>query len=340
MGSKSAIGKIKGKDRTKTTSTSGNSSAETTPAVKREFVLPHQKGIQRAAKVLNKSEEELSESVIHSAPADQFVVFKYNARDFDKLTIEKCSDVIESIKANDQQVPAIVRKNDEDQLEVIAGSRRLFSVRHLSLPLKYILVEANNRQAFQISDLENEKRQDTSPWEKYISYSVVIDDEYEGVQKEFALDNNISAAKLSRLMAFGKISSSILDAYKNRNSIPETHPSMILGLITKEKGSESLIGREATKIINEQYDLTPEQILLRFKNAANEAIRAKSKTGKKLAKPIIKKSKFGSSKKAVAEIKVTPTKITTIKLNKDAWATKEEAIDAVTALMRETFGDD
>ena len=338
MATNSTIGKIQKKSDSNNVSKTDDKKEPGT-AIKREFPLPHTKGIQHAAKVLNKKEEELAKSVIHEAPAEDFEVFKYNARDFKKLTIEKCSDVIESIKANEQQVPAIVRSN-KGQLEVIAGSRRLFSVGHLSLPLKYILVEANNRQAFQISDLENEKRKDTSPWEKYLSYNEIISEEYNAIQKEFAIDNNISTTKLSRLMAFGKINNKILDAYENRSAVPETHPETILKMITHGNNVEKSIIREAEKITKETYQLASDQILIRLRTAANEAIRSQSKTGKKLAKAIVEKTKFGSSKKGAAEIKITPTKITTIRLNKEAWSNKKEAIEAVTALLETSFGED
>ena len=297
------------------------------------------KTLKRTDAILGKNEGSLAKQEVLEAPADKFVVFKYNARAYDELTIEKCADVIESIKANDQQVPAIVRKGDNGILEVIAGSRRLFSAGHLGIPLKYLLIEANNKQAFQISTLENEKRKDTSAWEKYESYQEIIEKEYGGIQKEFAIDNNISETKLSRIMSFGKIDSEILDTYGSRENIPLEHPQEIGRLIKNGVAVEKALIKESRKISSEQYEITPDQVLTRLRTAANDVVRAKAASSKKIAKPIFNKESFGKAKKGSAEIKITPTKITTIRLNKDAWESKEDAIKAVTKLLEESFGD-
>jgi len=317
-------------------------SIEETPHKASTSILDRNAGVRtmKAIKKMNpQSKESFNPKNIKKSPAKEFVVFKYNARDYKNLTIEKCADVINSIKSNGQKVPAIVRINENGQKEVIAGSRRLFSCHNLDIQLEYYEVIASNKQAFQISLLENDKRKNTSPWEKYNVYKEIILDEYNGVQKEFAADNSMSDGQISKIMKFGKINNTILDAYIDRREIPLEHPQEIVGIIKKGESVEKALIKEAEEIIKSQHALKSDQILNRFRVVAMEQIRKKSTSSKKLAEPVFEKISFGKGKKAKAELKVTPTKITTIRLDKEAWSNPEEAINIVKTLMKDYFGE-
>ncbi|MCR5876693.1 ParB/RepB/Spo0J family partition protein [Phenylobacterium sp. J426] len=144
-------------------------------------------------------------------------------RDYDRLDEARCSDLIESLKAQGrQEIPAIVRRVKDDpavDFEVICGARRHWTVSWLrahNYPDFRFLVEVRemtDEEAFRVSDLENRTRDDLSDIERARDYLRALDRHYQGRQKTMAQRLNVSEAWLSRYLDLARLPADLVAAF-------------------------------------------------------------------------------------------------------------------------------
>jgi ParB family chromosome partitioning protein len=144
-------------------------------------------------------------------------------RDYAMLNEERCSDLIESIKAQGrQEIPAIVRRVTGDpshDFEVICGARRHWSVSWLrshNYPDFKFLVdvrEIGDEEAFRLADIENRARDDLTDLERARDYLRALDAYYEGRQKTMAERLKVSESWLTRYLDLARLPSELTRAF-------------------------------------------------------------------------------------------------------------------------------
>jgi ParB family transcriptional regulator, chromosome partitioning protein len=146
-----------------------------------------------------------------------------NGRDYHALTVERCQELIDSIKAEGgQKVPALVRrvKDDPDHdYEVIYGTRRHWVISYLranNYPEMTFLAEVreiDDEAAFRLADIENRAREDITELERARNYAMALPLHYGGKQARMAERLNLSAGWLSKMLSFASIPPRIFEAF-------------------------------------------------------------------------------------------------------------------------------
>lgn len=146
-------------------------------------------------------------------------------RDYALLTAERCSDLIESIKAQGrQEMPAIVRRVSGEpnfDFEVICGARRHWSISWLrahNYPDFKFLVdvrEIGDEEAFRLADIENRARDDLTDLERAKDYLRALSVYYDGRQKTMAERLKVSESWLTRYLDLARLPDELTVAFVN-----------------------------------------------------------------------------------------------------------------------------
>ncbi len=135
--------------------------------------------------------------------------WKFHNRDNIWMNVDKCQDLISSIRKNGQKVPIFARKieNDPDgkNWEIIAGRRRWFACNYLGIKIRVKATDSNDRECAILMNLENKDRNDISEFEDAISYSQQLDANLFDSQDEMASALDIKKSKLSKMLSAAKI---------------------------------------------------------------------------------------------------------------------------------------
>lgn len=135
--------------------------------------------------------------------------WKFHNRDNIWMTVDKCHDLISSIRKNGQKVPIFARKleNDPDgkNWEIIAGRRRWFACNYLGIKIRVKATDANDRDCAILMNLENKDRNDISEFEDAISYKQQLEANLFDSQDEMSLALDLKKSKLSKMLSAAKI---------------------------------------------------------------------------------------------------------------------------------------
>jgi ParB family chromosome partitioning protein len=162
-------------------------------------------------------------------------------RDYAALDLERCKDLIESIKAQGrQEVPAIVRRIQGDpdhEFEVICGARRHWSVswlrKHNYPNIRYLVEvrELTDEEAFRVSDLENRAREDLTDYERARDYLRALDTYYGGVQKDMAERLSVTPSWLSRYLDLARLPDEVVAAFASPHDLRIKHVTQLKPLL-------------------------------------------------------------------------------------------------------------
>ncbi|WP_165482808.1 ParB/RepB/Spo0J family partition protein [Legionella gresilensis] len=135
--------------------------------------------------------------------------WRFHNRDTVWMNVEKCQDLISSIRKNGQKVPIFARKLENDlegkNWEIIAGRRRWFACNYLKQKVRVKAVEASDRECAILMNLENKDRNDISEFEDAISYKQQLDASLFDSQDEMASALDLKKSKLSKMLSAAKI---------------------------------------------------------------------------------------------------------------------------------------
>jgi ParB family chromosome partitioning protein len=141
-----------------------------------------------------------------------------------QLTEQTCRVAIESFSKHGQLVPVLGRPLQRDQeydVELIYGARRLFAAQHLNKPIMVDMRPMSDKEAFIAMDIENRVRSDISPYERALSYSQWLRQGHFSSQDELARTLRISSSQVSRLLKLAQLPTVILQALGNPTCICE-----------------------------------------------------------------------------------------------------------------------
>ena len=184
-------------------------------------------------------------------------------REYALLNEERCSDLIESIKAQGkQEMPAIVRRVKDDpafDFEVICGARRHWTISWLrahNYPDFRFLIEIRSltdEEAFRLADLENRARDDLSDLERARDYLRALDAYYEGRQKVMAERINVTESWLSRYLDLARLPAELMVAFPAPQDLRIKHVTAIKPLLKTEDRRQRVFD-EAARLAGEQAD--------------------------------------------------------------------------------------
>lgn len=94
---------------------------------------------------------------------------------------EDLSDLIESIRQHGQQVPILLRRLENGDLEVVYGRRRVLACKALGIDVRASVMEMTEEEALIAQGVENNQRLDTSFIEKALFITRILDAGFKGV---------------------------------------------------------------------------------------------------------------------------------------------------------------
>ncbi len=133
------------------------------------------------------------------------------------ITEESCKEEIHSFHQYGQLVPALGRRVHDDNVDVelIYGARRLFAARHLNVPLLVEVRHVSDKDAIVAMDIENRQRKDISPYERGLNYVRWLRRGYFQSQEEIAHALKVSPSQVSRLVKIASLPSVIINAFSS-----------------------------------------------------------------------------------------------------------------------------
>jgi ParB family chromosome partitioning protein len=176
-------------------------------------------------------------------------------RDYARLDESRCSDLIESFKAQGhQEVPAIVRRVrgvPDIDFEVICGARRHWTVSwlraHNYTDFRFLVEvrDLTDEEAFRISDLENRAREDLSDIERARDYLKALGRHYGGSQKDMASRLNVSEAWLSRYLDLARLPAQLIGAFADPHELRIKHVTQLKPLLKPDDRKRRVLAEAA-----------------------------------------------------------------------------------------------
>jgi len=295
------------------------------------------------AKRQSDERKELSKENITISP-DNCYISPLNRRRQDLVKQEEYQDKIDDFldPTIGQIEPIIIRYNPKDgkEWEVLAGSLRhaaatwVASNTSVDFKLKAQIRECTDREAAIISNKENSSSIAISPYENAIGTKKEIETLYNGIVAEYCRANGENEATVNQLLAFNQIPTECLEAYSSPKIIPVLHVITIRSSLAKNKGRPEYLKAllaEAKRLSALPEKLDSKQTLKRMIDAAGQSLVKGKKVEAKKTDITIAGDKKG------IQISVTPTGITTIRLNKTCNSNHTAAKEALLKYIDEAF---
>jgi len=185
---------------------------------------------------------------------------RHNRR-YDLLTEHSCADLLESLRAqNEQEFPAIVRRlpaDPEFDYEVICGARRHWSISFLRTvehrDIKFLIEvrDLDDEAAFRLADVENRSRKDICDYERAVDYRNAVEVYYGGKARLMAQRMEVQESWLSRFLELAKLPALVVEAYGDIEHLKERHARALKPLIADDK-TRALVMAEAKRLAAEQ----------------------------------------------------------------------------------------
>ncbi|KXS44067.1 MULTISPECIES: nucleoid occlusion protein [unclassified Candidatus Frackibacter] len=168
---------------------------------------------------------------IEYLPVDKIIPNPYQPRiEFDE---EELKELASSIKNHGIIQPLTVRKNSEDEYELIAGERRLRASKLIGLKEVPVIVgEFVEKEMAEIALIENLQRKDLDFLEEAVGYKKLLET-FDLTQKELAEQIGKSQSTIANKLRLLKLSEEVQQLAKNPN-ITERHARALLKLPTEE----------------------------------------------------------------------------------------------------------
>lgn len=187
-----------------------------------------------------------------------------NPRIYGLLNEDNCRELIDALIAEgSQRIPAIVRRLKDDpefEYEVIAGNRRHFAISWLranGYPDFRFLAEVRSlgdEEAYRLAQIENRGRNDTSEYERALSYKDAVERYYNGNQSRMAERLRLSNAQLSKLLAIADLPAEVVAAFPSPLQITIKSGYEVSQLL-RDPAKASRVLSEASIIASEQEAL-------------------------------------------------------------------------------------
>lgn len=191
---------------------------------------------------------------------EECTIWPGNARDYESLSRERCSSLIDSIKEeNGNREPVVIRRtpDGEKHYELIVGTRRHFSVawlranHHAQIDLIARIETLDDEGAFRLADIENREREDVTDLERARNYQHAVDAYYNGVRAHMAERLAIGKQNLHNLLQLAELPEEVVRAFANISDLKVRHGMKLSPLLKQPELRDAIIA-EAIAVAKEQ----------------------------------------------------------------------------------------
>ncbi|MBA1434124.1 ParB/RepB/Spo0J family partition protein [Bombilactobacillus bombi] len=168
-----------------------------------------------------------NQTQVQQIPVAQIIPNTYQPRRaFDE---DQINELAQSIQANGLLQPIIVRQNDDQKFEIIAGERRFRAVLHLNwLKVPAIVRNYTNQESATLALIENLQREDLNPIEEAQAY-VQLEQMEQLPQKELARKIGKSQSYVANKLRLLKLTAPVQKAIA-AGKISQRHGRALLAL--------------------------------------------------------------------------------------------------------------
>ena len=270
-------------------------------------------------------------------------------REYAGLSVERCHDLIESLKAQGkQEMAAIVRRVRDDpayDFEVVCGARRHWSIswlRRNNYPEFRFLIEVrelSDEEAFRLGDLENRARDDITDLERSRDYLKALPLHYGGRQDVMAERLRVSTSWLSRYLDLARLPEELVQAFASPHDLRIRHIVSLKPLLKPEHKRDLVLAAAASLAARRRGgesvpSAAPE--VIRCLEAASKP-PAMSGAPKKSGKPQSEVIMSGAGMPIIT-IERRDRRTVTLKLAHGKGASREDAETAFKTLMEKLWG--
>lgn len=152
-------------------------------------------------------------------------VWDLNDRIEEYVTEESCRAEIASVERDGQLVPVVgrvLRNNQDFDIEIVCGARRLFIARHLNVPIRVEIRELTDRKAAVAIETENSLRKQTSPYERGLWLAKLLRQGIYRSRDEMARDLGTTPTQVTRLLKFTELPALVIGAFPSPHDILES----------------------------------------------------------------------------------------------------------------------
>ena len=177
-------------------------------------------------------------------------------RDYEALSEASCRDLIDSVRAHGQKLPAVGRPAQDDpdiDLELVVGARRLWTARYLARPLLVEIRTLGDRDAFLLMDLENRNREDISDLERARDYRGALARHFGSNTSRMAESLSIDRPNFTRLLALAELPTEIVEAYADPRELRVHHGAEYAKLM-KDRDARRRLLAEAKRLKGQGMD--------------------------------------------------------------------------------------
>jgi len=255
-----------------------------------------QQRIDSAARMRDKKTER--RTLLH-VPAERCRIWAGNPRRYELLDETQCEDLIVSFRQDGQKDPVTVRPVKDDpahDYEIVIGTRRHWTARHLGVPLIVQVDETlTDEEAFRLADIENRNRKDVSDYERATNYLEAMKRYYNNHQGELAVALKKGEMWVSRYLDLAKLPKEVVSAYPSIKDIKIEHARKLKPLLKDPKTADKVL--DAARAARGQVK-TAQELLAKLmeaaktkKTAAKKKFEIKTGTNKPLLKAEFNKAK-------------------------------------------------
>lgn len=156
-------------------------------------------------------------------PTSDCVIWSMANRLEQFINQDSCKDLIESIQAVGQKIPAIARYNDSNKnYEIICGARRYFACKKLKIPLLTAVVNLSDQDALLVMDAENRPRKDITAYERALDYKKWIENDYYSTYTEIAKSIGMKKSWFTQLMSLADLPPEVVSVFKHPTNLKQT----------------------------------------------------------------------------------------------------------------------
>lgn len=188
------------------------------------------------------SRESQSKQLINEIEISKCKPSKFQPRkDFDT---EYLKELENSIKENGVLQPILVRA-EKDCFEIIAGERRWRAAKNAGLELiPVIVLDINDKKAFEIALVENLQRRDLNPIEEAYSYQKLIQD-FDYTHEDLAKIISKSRSYVTNILRLLKLPESVQDKVA-KGDISYSHAKMLIGKNNPEELVDDILKNKSS----------------------------------------------------------------------------------------------
>ncbi len=172
----------------------------------------------------DESSTRCQEEVVILLDPGACTISKANGRFGVAFDPNKNAELVEDMRRHGQQTPVIVRKTSNGGYELVAGTRRLGTVRELrkqqpGLKIRAYLRALTDQEAWQIADAENAGRKDLTTLQRARAWHYAVENFHDGRQDLFAKAIGKDRSVVSRTLALLDLPKEVLGALQDPEAV-------------------------------------------------------------------------------------------------------------------------